>query len=148
MNGNRYTLSAAIAVLIVAVLFVFVLLRPSGEGEARQTVENFGKELQQVSLLAPDVAAQIETHYGPYVDAGLLASWQADPSQAPGRATSSPYPDHIEIQSVAPQGAGYVVSGEIVEMTSTGEAGREPVVILVVPEDRGYRIAAYQEQAR
>jgi hypothetical protein len=147
MTGNRYTLVAAIAVLIVAVLFIFVLIRPSGQAQARETVEGFGKALQSVSLLAPDAAAQLEQQYAPYVDASLLAAWKADPARAPGRRTSSPYPDRIEIQSVAPQGAGYVVSGSVVEATSAGESGRYSVVILVVPEDHGYRIVAYQEQA-
>ncbi|HVU75762.1 MAG TPA: hypothetical protein VHD38_02930 [Candidatus Paceibacterota bacterium] len=147
MNGNRYTLFAAIAVLIVAVLFLVVLLRPSGEAHARATVESFGQELKQVSLMAPDAASQIADRYAPYTDPSLLDAWKSDPAHAPGRLTSSPYPDRIEIQSVASQGAGYVVTGEVVEMTSTGEAGRDPVVIQVVPEAHGYRIVAYQEQA-
>jgi hypothetical protein len=147
MNGNRYSLIAALVVLVVAALFVAALLRPTGEKRTRETVERFGKTLQQVSLLAPDAAEQIAAHYAPYVDASLLQSWQAAPDEAPGRTTSSPYPDRIEITDMTPQGAGYTVFGEVVEVTATGESGRDSVVMLVVPEEDGYRIAAYQEQA-
>lgn len=147
MTGNRYTLFAAIAVLVVAVLFLFVLLRPSGEAQTRALIEAFGSELQKVSLTAPDAASQISERYALYADASLLQVWAANPSSAPGRQTSSPYPDRIEIESVSPQGAGYIVRGSIVEVTSTGESGRTPVVIQVVPEEHGYRIVAYQAQS-
>ena len=148
MSGNRYTFFAAIAVLVVAILFLIVLLRPSGESQARETVESFGLALREVSLLSPDAASRMAKFYAPYVDPGLLAAWEADPSHAPGRTTSSPYPARIEVISVAQQGAGYVILGDIVEMTSTGEAGRHPVIMQVVPEDGGYRIVAYQQQAQ
>ncbi len=47
--------------------------------------------------------------------------------------TSSPWPDRIEITAVRQFGAGaYDVSGEIIDMTSTGAAGARPLEIGVV----------------
>ena len=55
-------------------------------------VQEFGGRLKNVSLLAPDAAQQIEAQYGQFTAADLLAVWMADPLQAPGRLTSSPWP--------------------------------------------------------
>jgi hypothetical protein len=139
-------------VLIIVVLAAFAFLHPVSppdiaEASARTAVTAFGTQLQKVSLLAPDAANQIATQYGEYVTHALLASWQATPKKAPGRLTSSPWPDHIQITSAAPQGTGYVVSGGVVLMTSAGLAGVIPVVMQVVPQDGKWLIAAYQEQA-
>ena len=63
------------------------------EGEVRDLVESFGKTLQTVSLLAPDAAKEINKRYAEYVSCPLLEKWTSDPSQAPGRTVSSPWPD-------------------------------------------------------
>src|SRR5581483_653321 len=60
------------------------------ESMVQATVEGFGSQLKMVSLLAPDAAAQIQTQYAAYVAPELLQTWAADPSNAPGRQTSSP----------------------------------------------------------
>ncbi|HLS88140.1 MAG TPA: hypothetical protein VK008_00730 [Sphingobacteriaceae bacterium] len=109
------------------------------EAVVREVVESFGSRLQQVSLLAPedDVAEAMEEHYGPYVTEELLAFWQADPSSAPGREVSSPWPDRIEIDSVQRLGEdSYRVEGRIIEVTSeeqgTDEAAAvRPISLLV-----------------
>jgi len=138
---------AALATLTIAALFVATLLmRPAGEREARAAVEGFGARLQKVSLLATDASLVIEEEYGAFVEPALLARWQHEPLEAPGRQASSPWPDRIEIVRVARQGSGYVVEGEIVLRTSAGDAGRTPVIIQLVPSDEGYRIAAFEEQ--
>lgn len=147
MHLNRYSLFAACAVLLVAVLFLIVLLRPSGESAARTLVERFGGELKQVSLLAPDASSTIAAAYGAYAAPELLAQWEADPEHAPGRLTSSPYPDHIVVKAVTQQGESYVVSGDIVMMSSAGEEDRVPVIFQLAPSGSGYTIVAYQEQA-
>ncbi|MBU2330043.1 hypothetical protein KKG57_01095, partial [Patescibacteria group bacterium] len=52
--------------------------------------------------------------------------------EAPGRLASSPSPDYIDIISVTKLDTGiYEVAGEIVLVTSTGDAGRVPVSITV-----------------
>lgn len=141
-------------ILIGLVLIAFALgagyfWHPAAtDGEsARATVTAFGKQLQKVSLLAPDASSTIASVYAPYVTPALLASWESNVAHAPGRQVSSPWPDQIQITNVAQQGNGYVVTGGIVLMTSDGLAGVIPVVIQVVPQDGKWLIAAYQEQA-
>lgn len=107
-------------------------------------VEGFGQRLQLVSLLAPDAAAQIRSQYADFVAPELLDAWAADPESAPGRLTSSPWPDHIDVASLSIQANGsYAVEGAVVEMTSTGEAGRLPVVIVVDEIGGRWLITAY-----
>lgn len=84
-------------------------------------VDNFGKKLQMVSMLAPqDVVKQsIQDNYGALVSPALLAKWQSDPLNAPGRMVSSPWPDHIVTLSNEKLSDGiYEVKGEIIEITS------------------------------
>lgn len=99
-----------------------------GDGEAavRAVVEEFGRRLKDVSLLAPEeiVAKSMEEHYGGLVSPELLERWKADPTSAPGRLVSSPWPDHIEVLTIAPRAQGesdgaYEVQGYIVEKSST-----------------------------
>jgi hypothetical protein len=119
---------------------------------ASSTVADFGQTLQSVSLLAPNASSTIATTYAPYVDPALLAQWEANPQSAPGRVVSSPWPDHIQITSVTPQGTGYVVDGNIIFMTSNsaehgGNDGTTPVVMQLVDENGTWMIVAFQGQA-
>ena len=116
------------------------------EGDVRSTVAAFGNQLNAVSLLSPDAADQIRAAYGPYVSEELLASWIENPSTAPGRATSSPWPDHIEVERVTMNDTdAYDVSGRIILTASTGDAGSVPVFLTVANTEHGYRITAYAE---
>jgi hypothetical protein len=117
----------------------------AAEAQARAVVEGFGASLQQVSLLAPDAADQIRTQYAPYVAPDLLERWAADPQAAPGRLTSSPWPDHIEIAALIPQGDGYLVDAVVVEITSAGESGRYAVILTVEQVDGAWLITAYTQ---
>ena len=91
-------------------------------------VREFGGRLKNVSLLAPDAAQQIEAQYGQFTAADLLAVWMADPLQAPGRLTSSPWPDRIEIEAINLNDAGsYLVIGRVIEITSA-EVGTDNTV--------------------
>jgi hypothetical protein len=105
--------------------------------EVKSVVEGFGKQLQVVSLLSPTVTQDMEKAYAAYVSAALLQTWMNNPSGAPGRAVSSPWPDRIEITSLTQQGSDrYMVSGDVVEISSaeaagSGEAARTPVQITV-----------------
>ena len=78
-----------------------------------------------VSTLASKdaAAASIVANYSADVSPNLLSVWEQDPAQAPGRQTSSPWPDRIEIGSVAqnPDGS-YAVAGNVIEVTSVEEA--------------------------
>jgi membrane-bound inhibitor of C-type lysozyme len=88
-----------------------------------QTVTSFGNNLQNVSLLGPKASSSMAKQYGPYVTANLLSDWQKNPSSAPGRKASNPYPDHITISNIEPGGVVYSVNGQIVFMDSHSATG-------------------------
>lgn len=111
--------------------------------EASAVVEAFGARLHQVSLLAPDAGDQILTQYAEFVAPDLLEQWAAAPETAPGRVTSSPWPDRIEVNSVIPQGIGYLVDAVVVEVTSEGESGRYAALFTVEPLEGQWMITAY-----
>ncbi|HYG58010.1 MAG TPA: hypothetical protein VD902_08115 [Symbiobacteriaceae bacterium] len=102
-------------------------------------VERFGQKLKSVSLLAPEdiVKQSLQEHYGDLVSPELLAKWQANPQHAPGRLTSSPWPERIETQSIARTSADrYEVQGEVIEITSVeatqgGAAARRPITLVI-----------------
>ncbi len=116
----------------------------------QQVVYDFGKTLQEVSLLGPSeiLKPQMATAYGPYLTPALLKEWQAHPDTALGRQTSSPYPDHISIDSTThnPDGS-YTVTGEIKEMAYV-ESGRKsvvartPITLTLINTDQSWRISA------
>jgi len=62
----------------------------------------------------------------------LLSKWINDSSKALGRIVSSPWPDRIEVKSINRINENkFIVAGEIVEMTSTGEANRQGITLTV-----------------
>ncbi|HYF92692.1 MAG TPA: hypothetical protein VD969_10665 [Symbiobacteriaceae bacterium] len=115
---------------------------PTAENEeaaVRSLVETFGSRPQAVSLQAPADALKksMQEHYGDLVSAELLSEWAGDPKNAPGRLTSSPWPDRIEILSVRRVLDGkYEVQGEVIEVTSVekvsgGVAAKRPITLTV-----------------
>ncbi|HYE83435.1 MAG TPA: hypothetical protein VEG39_14860 [Clostridia bacterium] len=109
------------------------------EEAAAALVGDFGSKLQLVSLQAPKdiVEKSMLENYGDFVSEELLAKWISDPLNAPGRLTSSPWPDRIEIQTVVklPENT-YEVKGEIIEITSVekasgGIAAKRPIILLI-----------------
>lgn len=98
-------------------------------------VEDFGRSMKNVSLLAPEdeAAKSIQETYGDFVSSALLAQWQKDPQNAPGRVSSSPWPEGINIIATEKlSDSKYQVKGEIIEMTSVemtqgGYAAKRPV---------------------
>jgi bla regulator protein BlaR1 len=156
---KQYTTATVGLLILLGVLGGLAWYQWSGVGDvaaARATVRDFGLQLKNVPLAAEEEVVQesIGGYYSPFVTKDLLTAWITDVELAPGRLTSSPWPDRIEIVDMTEQGAGYVVRGDIVLMTSaevTSEeddnAGTVPVIIQLVPVDGGWRIAAYQEQA-
>ena len=100
-------------------------------------VKNFGENLKKVSLMAPKdiVNDSLKENYGEFVSTALLEKWQNDPVNAPGRGSSSPWPERIDIVSVEKlSDSEYVVNGSIIKMTSVemtqgGIAGSKPVTL-------------------
>lgn len=115
--------------------------------DVRNVVLRFGEELQNVPLLAGDsiVAQAVAAAYGPLVTDSLLATWIRGTSDVPGREVSSPWPDRIEIDSVATVGEGACyVHGRVIYMASTGPAGDDVVRVTVARSDDGWRIRGYE----
>lgn len=118
------------------------------EAAVKEAVTNFGMQIQKIPLSGAQSAIvdAINTNYAPYVDPSLLAAWVSNPESAPGRQVSSPWPDHIDVKNVLHNSDGsYTVSGEIIEMTSTGESGREPVALTVKNINGRWLITSYQQ---
>lgn len=119
--------------------------------EARQVVEDLGRRMRNVSLLATDslVTRSLQGAYGSVVTPQLLQEWQATPRQAPGREVSSPWPARIAIDSIRRDGDGCRVSGAVEYVTSadtTTAIERRPVTLRVV-SDRGWRVSSYETGA-
>ncbi|NLX91109.1 MAG: hypothetical protein GXZ07_05905 [Firmicutes bacterium] len=109
------------------------------EAAVTRLVKDFGGKLKDVSLLASaeELTASLEEHYGEFVTSALLESWQNDPQQAPGRVSSSPWPELIEVVSLEKSAEGvYEVQGKVIEMTSVemtqgGIAAQRPITLTV-----------------
>ena len=120
----------------------------------RQVVTDFGKQLRSVSVLAPptDVASGMRKAYGPFVTPELLAKWQRAPSNAPGKRTSSPSPERIDIESAAPKGRDeYSVVGKVILLTEQerrngGVFQANPVRMTLVRRQGQWLISTYQEK--
>ena len=103
---------------------------------AARLVERFGERLANVSLTAPPavVRAAIREQYGPLATPSRLRRWLDDPSRAPGRSVSSPWPHRIEIEDAERLGpTRFRVAAAVVYVTSVelasgcgGSAPRPP----------------------
>ena len=120
-----WILSAVVMVVLLTGFFLIYNPVDTGAEQEKQDVislvKDFGNALKTVSLSAPDeiVAESIKEQYSDFITTELLAKWQSDPQNAPGRVLSSPWPDRIDIINIENDGNdGYVVSGEIIEVTS------------------------------
>lgn len=124
------------------------------EGEARRVVTEFGKVLGQVSVLAPRLtaAATIERVYAPFIAGDLLARWKRAPDKAPGKTTSSPSPERIDITSVtASVPDGFVVTGTVIMLTAKerrdgGVFASNPVTLTLAHRKGRLLITSYDEK--
>lgn len=123
----------------------------SEEGQVEAVIEKFGEHLKNVSLVAdPDtVASAIEREYSPYVTEALIDRWLKDPLHAPGRETSSPWPERIEIVSMEKVGDYYEVVAKVISMTSVEKArggyyDSSLVYITVANTNGAWRVGEYQ----
>ena len=92
--------------------------RTSDQATAANTVvTEFGKRLRMVAVLAPKemVTKALDEEYSALVSADLLAIWKNNPEKAPGKRTSSPSPEQIDISSIEAKGHDtYVVKGKVI----------------------------------
>lgn len=122
--------------------------------QVRMTVYGLGDNLVEVPLLAPAdvVGFAMDKYYALYVRPDLLAKWKADPKNAPGRLTSSPWPDRIDIDSATKNADGtYTVDAEIIDVahgvaTSTDITSKTPVRFTVSLGPDGWQITGYEKR--
>lgn len=89
--------------------------------EVIKFVEDFGEQLKMVSLLAPEdlLKEYMNEYYKDFVSEELIEKWLKDPVKAPGKLTSSPWPECIDVLSVEKiEDNKYRVHGSIIELTS------------------------------
>ncbi len=125
IRKNHFYIIIAVIVVLMALFIIYSINNENSlnndNDEVIKLVEEFGSTLKNVSLLAPrDLVIQaIEENYTPYVTDELLQNWINHPRRAPGRTTSSPWPDRIEITDVIRVSDDeYFVKGRIAEITS------------------------------
>lgn len=141
IRKNHFYIIIAVIVVLVAMFTIYSINNKNSlnndNDEVIKLVEEFGYVLKNVSLLAPrDLVIQaIEENYTPYVTDELLQNWVNHPRRAPGKTTSSPWPDRIEITDANRLSDDeYFVKGRIAEITSAdanGAAAYRPIELNV-----------------
>jgi beta-lactamase regulating signal transducer with metallopeptidase domain len=143
----------AVTTVIIAALTVILLMNPADRNAGPiidmgdpavsddadkeaviQLVEQFGNKLRFVSLTASknEVSKLMHEHYGEYVTQELIDSWLEDQENAPGRLTSNPYPERIDISSVEKTSEDeYTVNGRIMEVAFNNIAATRPILLKV-----------------
>lgn len=143
-----------ISILLLLIAPIFSCSNSSNSAtDVKQVISQFGEQIKKVSLLAPDslLIPQLKKVYQPYVSEELLLSWVTNPSNAPGRRVSSPWPEKIEIVQLSRVKDGlYRVKGEVIYVTSVeetngGKAYSRAVIIEVKKTSEGeWRISSYR----
>lgn len=149
-------LFGVLAVVLIAGAGLYALMQRtpvppvSDESSVQSLVAEFGGRLKNVPLLAPqaELVTTMQSEYGHLVTPVLITSWLADPKNAPGRVTSSPWPDRIDVTRIQDVGAAYRVEGHIIEVTSEGGgigelptvAARRPITLDIGETSSGLRI--------
>ncbi|MCK9352222.1 MAG: hypothetical protein WCT49_05745 [Candidatus Paceibacterota bacterium] len=145
-SKNKKVLLTVSLIVLLGGILAFAWPRFFGEANDRKDVqslvETFGKRLKNVSLLAPReiLTKSMEDNYGELVSSPvLIAEWVAkaseDPANVPGRLTSSPWPDRIEILNIEKRSDyAYEVKGRVIEITSVDVDGnssdKRPITVL------------------
>lgn len=156
MTGKALAILAVIVLSGAAIATYFLAGWPTAledQDAARAVVEEFGTKMQKVNILGDKTMAAdaIAREYGTLVTPALLAKWQNDPQQAPGRVTSSPWPDRVEITGVERESRSrYIIEGQVVEVTNEGgaleseprEAVRRAASFVVEEHGGSWRIAS------
>jgi hypothetical protein len=109
-------------------------------------VGDFGAAMQMVPVNASGTSASqaMWNDYHNLVAPQLLSSWMQDPASAPGRSSSSSWPDHIAIGSLEEKGPmAYLVTGDVVMATNGGIAGEYAVTTTVAVVNGNWMITAW-----
>lgn len=147
----------AIAVLFLALAFVLgaylyqksmadKTAKATEESAVKSLVESFGQKLKNVYLLSMTASDDIEQNYKDFVSDDLINRWKTEPFSAPGRETSSPWPDSIVVEEIRQQNQNaYEVSGKIINMTSSGAASSRSfqATVLRIGKNRTWLISNF-----
>ena len=126
IRKNQFYIVIAVVVVLMALFITYSIRNGASSNnevdDAIKLVEEFGGTLKNVSLLAPRdlVIEAIKESYSPYVTDELLQKWINSPRSAPGKTTSSPWPQRIEVTEINRLSEDeYSIKGRIAEVTST-----------------------------
>ena len=157
---------------MIAIVGAAILLASSGPGHSwaqaptsghrttdqkqavRTVVTEFGKRLRMVAILAPKeiVAKVMDQEFSAFVAADLLATWKDNPEIAPGKRTSSPSPERIDISAIKASGHdAFLVNGKVILLTAQerregGIFQANPVTMVVAQQHGKWVITAYKEE--
>jgi hypothetical protein len=118
--------------------------------EARDQATRFGEAMRRVSLLAPDnvLAKELSDAYGSLATPGAVAGWRKNPSDAPGREVSNPWPARLEITAARRDGAQCTVSANAIYVTTADTVS--PVeklpVSIELADSAGWRVTRYEQR--
>lgn len=149
LNDKRPTFWVGMVVIVVVLVAVLSLLanpvtdqdEMGDEQDIIALVEHFGSKLRTVSLTNPpsQIVSSIQENYSDFVSPELMAFWVGNLEHAPGRLTSSPWPERIDIESMdqsAPD--AYEVTGRIVEVTEGGDVAATRLIELEIKKVDGH----------
>ncbi|MFH1233009.1 MAG: hypothetical protein V1651_04075, partial [Patescibacteria group bacterium] len=143
-------------VVLIATLYILIVSavknRIADASVVKGVVLEFGEKMKNVSLQSPKevVEKDLKENYSGLVTDELLAKWRNDFSQAPGRITSSPWPQGIELEEVKKMDENrYKIIGKVIEVTSEEEtqgglASEYNVEMIVEKRDGEWLIAEYK----
>ncbi len=152
MRRSKFITVAAL--ILIGGLGVALIAHASSQekDEVRRAVSYFGKILQGVPLAAPEevLKTSIKENYKEVATPDVIMAWQNDPTRAPGRLSSSPWPDRIEINSMDRRGNFYIVKGTVIEITSAelqtgGIAAAYPVSIALQKVDDRWMVSGFEK---
>ena len=150
-KNSKHTLILFGTALLLSVVYLAFIYYVDAKRtkDIRELVETFGSHMQHIPLLGTqeEITQAMEEHYGPLVTspvliAELVADALEDPTQVPGRLTSSPFPHRIRITTTEDLSRYTTrVTGEVEEVTSDGTiVHTQPITLLVEKRrDRGNR---------
>lgn len=145
IGGLIVLILAAAAVYMLRPQLIPAALIPADPVKGvRATVVDFGASLKGVDALAPHATSTIATTFAPYVAPQLLSVWTEEPTTAPVRFGSEPWPQRIEIQSVEKQKDGtYWVVGFVIEQDKTGDYTNNKVTVVLEKMDGKWMITDF-----
>jgi hypothetical protein len=131
---NKFRKEILMVVVLAAFLGVLVYMQKdkqpevvtqivSDEQVVRDRVAQFATKFELVQVTAAKAVAvkAIKDNYSSFVSPEVLAIWEKNPAQAPGRTTAAVSAQKIEVKEIIKKDDGsYEVQGEIME-TSTNK---------------------------